>query len=75
MDKQPGDDCGVFLQLAEDELKRFTNLLDPKANSADATSAEDDFEDCSDLGSVRRAVVRAPGGRLRPTLSFFSLSK
>ena len=41
----------------------------------DASSAEDDLEDCSDLGSMRKAVVRAPGGRLRSTSSFYSLSK
>ena len=41
----------------------------------DASSAEDDFEDSSDLGSVRKAVVRAPHGRLRSTSSFYSLSK
>ena len=51
---------GVFLQLAEEELKRLTNLLDPKADS-DASSAKYDLEDCSDLGSTRKAVVRAPG--------------
>ena len=63
MDEQEGDDGSVFLQLAEDAFKRFTNLLDPKADS-DASSAEDDLEDCSDLGSMRKAVVRAPGGRM-----------
>ena len=41
----------------------------------DASSAEDDLEDCSDLGSVRKEVVRALGGRLRLTSSFYSLSK
>ena len=60
MDEQEGDDGGVILQLAEEELKRLTNLLDPKADS-DASSAKDDLEDCSDLGSVRKAVVRAAG--------------
>ena len=60
MEEQEGDDGGVFLQLAEDELKRLTNRLDPKADS-DASSAEDDLEDCSDLGFVRKAVVRALG--------------
>ena len=41
----------------------------------DASSAEDDLEDCSNLRSVRKAVVRVPGGRLRLTSSFYSLSK
>ena len=63
MNEQEGDDGGVFLQLAEDALKRLTNLLDPKADS-DASSAEDHLEDCSDLGSMRKAAVRAPGGRM-----------
>ena len=60
MEEQEGDDGGVFLQLAENELKRLTNRLDPKADS-DASPADDDLEDCSDLGFVRKAVVRAPG--------------
>ena len=29
MEEQEGDDGGVFLQLAGDELKRVTNRLDP----------------------------------------------
>ena len=34
MDEYEGDDCGIFLQFAEDELKCLTNLLEPKAESA-----------------------------------------
>ena len=53
--KWTGDDGGVFLQLAEDALKRLTNLLDPMADP-DASSAEDDLEDCSDLGSLGKRL-------------------
>ena len=53
-----------------DQFARTKGRIGP-----DTSSAEDYLEDCSDIGSVRKAVVHAPGGRLRSTSSFYSLSK